>query len=421
MLRVGLTGGIACGKTRVRERLAARGCRTLDLDQSAREAVRPGSPALREIEQAFGASAVRHGALDRAALAAIVFADAAARERLNAIVHPRVRELEARWAAAQPQAALLVTDAALLVETGAHLRYDRLVVVHCAPELQLARLRARDGLDERAARARIEAQMPLAEKRTFAHFAVDSSAAPDDTDRAADGLFEELRALSERGQGEVDVPLMRLLGGLVHGPLIGPRGLTPEKLLRTAADAGNLELGVLAAQLDPAAAGAWYEAARETAPRAAAATLAPALVAWALAARPPDGDFLASAAASLARLTHVDAAPRAEACLFALLLQEVALLGRVPEDLEARGKAHAAAAGRWGGGAPGSALAPVLQVALAHPRDPEAAGAAAAGRGVAGELASALVGAALGAPAEKAQELASTLERVRAARRQPKG
>jgi len=144
-------------------------------------------------------------------------------------------------------------------------------------------------------------------------------------------------------------------------------------------------------------------------------------VAWALAARPPDGDFLASAAASLARLTHVDAAPRAEACLFALLLQEVALLGRVPEDLEARGKAHAAAAGRWGGGAPGSALAPVLQAALAHPRDPEAAGAAAAGRGVAGELASALVGAALGAPAEKAQELASTLERVRAARRQPKG
>jgi dephospho-CoA kinase len=414
LLRVGLTGGIACGKTRVRERLAARGCATLDLDQSAREAVRPGSPALREIEAAFGASAIKDGALDRAALAALVFADKAARERLNAIVHPRVRELEAAWAAAQPQAAVQVTDAALLVETGAHLRYDRLVVVHCAPELQLARLRARDGLDERAARARIEAQMPLAEKRAFAHFAVDTSAALDDTDRAADGLCEELRALSERRPREADVPLTRLLGALVHGPLIGPRGLTPEKLLRAAASAGNLELGSLAAQLEPKASGAWYETAREAEPRAAAANLAPALAAWALASRPPDADFLASAAASLARLTHVDAASRAEACLFALLLQEVSLVGRVPQDLEARARAYAAAAERWGGGAPGGALAPVLQTALAHPGDPAAASAAAAERGAPGELASALVGAARGAGARDAPALAASLEAIRA-------
>jgi dephospho-CoA kinase len=88
-----------------------------------------------------------------------------------------VREAEARWAAALAgsEGAVLVTDAALLVEAGAHLRFDRLVVVHCDPALQLARLRARDGLDERSARARIEAQMSTAEKRAFAHYEVDTS------------------------------------------------------------------------------------------------------------------------------------------------------------------------------------------------------------------------------------------------------
>jgi dephospho-CoA kinase len=165
----------------VRERLAARGCRTLDLDQAARDAVAPGSEALAEIVAAFGERVLKNGALDRKALGALVFADPAARVRLNGIVHPRVRELERRWASAQPKGAVLVTDAALLVETGAHLRFDRLVVVHCEPAVQLARLRARDGLDERSARARIDAQMPVAEKRGFGHFLIDSSGAPADT------------------------------------------------------------------------------------------------------------------------------------------------------------------------------------------------------------------------------------------------
>jgi len=353
---------------------------------------------------------LKGGALDRAALAARVFSDEHARARLNAIVHPRVRSLEAQWSAAQPRDAVLVTDAALLVETGAHLRFDRLVVVHCEATLQLARLRARDGLDERAAQARIDAQMPVAEKRAYAHFAIDSSGAPDDTARAADAVFEELRQLADRPPAGDPPPLRHLLGGLVHGPRVGPRGLSPEGLLQLAAEQGNLELEALAARLEPKAAGPWYEAARQAPPLAPAAALAPALVAWALASRRADADFLASAAGSLARLTHLDAAARAQACLLALLLQEAAVLGRVPPDLEARAQGHRALAARWGGSDPGPALGPILEAARAHPEDPAAARAAAASHGADGALAGALVGAAVGA----SSELAERLERIRA-------
>jgi hypothetical protein len=292
------------------------------------------------------------------------------------------------------------------------------VVVHCAPELQLARLRARDGLDERAALARIAAQMPVAQKRLFAHVAIDSSGALADTERAADAAFETLsqarRGLDGRA-GARETLLPRLLGGLVHGPRVGPRGLAPESLLQAAAVHGELELEALAARLDPRASSAWYEAAREAPPRAAAAALGPALVAWALTARSPDAEFLVSAAASLARLTHVEAPPRAEACLYALVLQEVALAGRVAPDLGERARAQRAAAARWGG-SDAPALAPVLDAALAHPTDPAAARAAAASRGAFGALASALVGVAIGAAAGEAPELAKALERIRVGR-----
>ena len=144
-------------------RLAELGCRTLDLDAVAREVTAPGGEALGEIVEAFGSGVLdARGALDRAALAALVFADARVRVRLNRIVHPRVRAAEALWAAgfAVESATVLVTDGALLIESGVHLHFDRLVVVHCTPELQLRRLCERDGLDEAAARARIEAQLP---------------------------------------------------------------------------------------------------------------------------------------------------------------------------------------------------------------------------------------------------------------------
>jgi dephospho-CoA kinase len=420
VLRVGLTGGIACGKSHVLRRLAERGCRTLDLDLAAREVLAPGSRALAEVVAAFGGSVLDAlGALDRPALAALVFADPRARERLNAIVHPRVRALEAAWAEAQPdpEGAVLVTDAALLIEAGAHLRFDRLVVVHCDEAVQLRRLRERDGLDEAAARARIEAQMPLAEKRGYAHFEIDTSGAPAGTDAAADAVLAELRrlipSLGARA-GPVEPRLLaRLLGSVVHGPRAGPRGLSPAALLGAVAEQGGLELQSLAGRLEGATGGPWYRSARQTAPGAAATALSPALVAWTLASGPADPDYVVAAAASLARLTHDEPAPRADACLLAPLLQELALGGPIPDDLEARARSLEARAARWGGGPPSGSLQPVLRAALARRADPAAARAAARDAGGDGELAGALVGAAVGARPEAAPELARALGRIR--------
>ena len=198
--------------------------------------------------------------------------------------------------------------------------------------------------------------MPIAEKRAFAHFEVDSSGALEDTDRAADAAFEQLqRRAAAAGPDRLGPPVSRLVGGLVHGPRVGPRGLAPEALLREAAQAGGLELEALAARLEPPAGVPWYRAADEAPPGAPAAALGASLVAWALASRPPDSDWLVAAAASLARLTHFEAAERADACLFALLLQDVALLGgrsSGPRGARACARAAGGALGR------GDALGP---------------------------------------------------------------
>jgi dephospho-CoA kinase len=418
LLRVGLTGGIACGKSHVLRRLAGLGLHTLDLDAVARDVTAPGSPALREIAGAFGAGVVRpDGSLDRGALAAVVFADASARARLNAVVHPRVRAEEARRAAdlAGRGVAVLVTDAALLVETGAHLRFDRLVVVHCDPRQQLLRLRARDGLDERAALARIESQMPLAEKRAFAHFEVDTSASVEDTDRAADTLAAELLALAGARRDSRVVPLGALLGGILHGPGEGPRGLAPDSLLAAAAEAGGLELEGLGRRLEPAAAGPWYEAAGEADPGAAAANLSVALAAWNLCRGAGDAPFLAGVAGSIARLTHTHAPARADACVLALVAQEVALAAGAPVDVEARARGLERLATRFGGAPPSGSLAPVWAAVRARPGDPVGAGAECARRGGDPALAGALAG--LGVPVEdssRSRALRSALAAIRA-------
>ncbi len=356
MLRVGLTGGIACGKSHVLRRLRALGLPALDLDQVSREVVAPGQPALADIAEAFGPTVLSpSGALDRAALGRVVFGDASARARLNAIVHPRLRGAEAAWAAERAAAgdAVAVTDAALIVESGAHLRFHRVVVVHCDPDEQLARLRARDGLDEASARARVDAQMPLAEKRAFAHFTVDTSGTVDETDARAASLAGELRALADR-RFAPGPPLAALAAIAAAGPAGGPRGLSPLALLEAAAEAGGLEMEALAARLEPPCA-RWLEAARAAPPGAPAAALSAALVAWQLARGGADGDYLASAAASLARLTHEDARERAAACLYALVVQAVAAGdAREPAGIAA---ALGPLAMRWGGGAPAEWIA----------------------------------------------------------------
>lgn len=414
MLRVGLTGGIACGKSHVLRRLAGHGCHTLDLDAVARDVTAPGSPALAEIAGAFGGSVLGpDGALDRAALAAVVFADLAARARLNGIVHPRVRALESAWARGlvDRPGAVRVTDAALLVEAGAHLRFDRLVVVHCAPALQLARLRARDSIDERSARARIDAQMGTAEKRAFAHYEVDTSGSVEDTDRAADALAEELRSLAVRPRASTGVPPERLLGGLVHGPRDGPRGLSPGVLLTEAAGVGGLEMEALARRLVPAACGPWYRAAAEAPPEASASRLGVALAVWALRRGTPDPAFLAAAAGSVARLTHTDPAARADACLAALVAQQrvVSLPGG---DAAADASSLAPLAVRFGGGPPSGGLDVVWEAVRRFPSDPGGAGKECARRGGDAELAAALAG--LGASFEPSAEAAALRETLAA-------
>lgn len=169
MLVVGLTGGIASGKTAVSDRLAAKGAAIVDTDLLAREVVEPGEPALAEIARAFGPEVLQpDGTLDRRALGAVVFADPAARARLNAITHPRIRERMARRLASlaaapdAPPAAILVVP--LLFENGLDALVQESWVVDLDDAVRRARLMARDGLTAAEADARIAAQLPRAEK-----------------------------------------------------------------------------------------------------------------------------------------------------------------------------------------------------------------------------------------------------------------
>lgn len=346
MLRVGLTGGIACGKSRVLAQLAARGLATLDLDRVAHEVVGPGGAAHQDVLAAFGAEILdANGGVDRKALGRIVFRDGAARDRLNAIVHPRVREAESRWASGEAARGtrIAVTDAALLVESGLHLRFDRLVVVHCSADEQLRRLVSRDGIDAEAARARIAAQMPVGEKRRYAHVEIDTDGPMPETDRAAMAAADELERAAAGAGPAVAIPLERGLGALVSGPRRGPRGLSPVPLLAAVASWGGLDLARAARLLVPPAPGPWYRQARGGGD-APPASLAAPLVLWALTRGAPDDEYLASAAASLARLTHGEGSELADAVAVALALQEVLVAGKGP----AAGWSRVARVARWG-------------------------------------------------------------------------
>ncbi|MDP2310041.1 MAG: dephospho-CoA kinase [Pseudomonadota bacterium] len=169
MRTVGLTGGIACGKSTVADLLRARGVPVLDLDKVARDVVAPGEPALAEIAARWP-SVIVDGTLDRRALGAVIVADPAAKRALEAITHPRIWERTERWLAEQARAGapVAVVEAALMVETGSHTRYDTLLVVSCSPEVQRARLAAREGYDDATVARWLAAQMPLAAKEAVA-------------------------------------------------------------------------------------------------------------------------------------------------------------------------------------------------------------------------------------------------------------
>ena len=191
MLRIGLTGGIASGKSTVAERLAERGAAIIDADVLAREVVEPGSPALAAIVERFGTEMLDGTVLNRARMAELVFADPQARRALEQIIHPAVRaraaELEERTSAR-----FIVHVIPLLVETGQQDSFDLCLVVDLDPETQLARLMARSGLDESEARARVAAQVDRATRRRAADFVIDNSGAPSDLDPQINTLWAKL-------------------------------------------------------------------------------------------------------------------------------------------------------------------------------------------------------------------------------------
>ncbi|MFD6140285.1 dephospho-CoA kinase [Promicromonospora sp. NPDC060271] len=196
MFRIGLTGGIAAGKSVATARLAELGAVVIDHDLLAREAVAPGSVGLAAIVEAFGDVVLTpDGALDRPGLGALVFADAAARSRLNDIVHPEVRRLsaerEAMSAAADPTA-VVVHDIPLLVETGQAEHFHLLVVVHTPAEQRVRRLVEGRGLSEEAARSRIAAQAGDDERLAVADFTLDGSGSEDNLRAQVDTLWQRV-------------------------------------------------------------------------------------------------------------------------------------------------------------------------------------------------------------------------------------
>ncbi|HET7291163.1 MAG TPA: dephospho-CoA kinase [Vicinamibacteria bacterium] len=340
MLRVGLTGGIASGKSHVAVRLAQSGFLTLDLDRVGHQALARDGAAYADVVAAFGPRVLdAAGNVDRKALGRLVFADPEARARLNALVHPRIRAEESRLLA-RGDAPVAVIEAALVIETGQHLRFDRLVVAHCGAAEQLRRLMNRDGLDEAAAAARLRAQMPADDKRRFAHHVVDTAGSTEETNREADRLAAELRALSHGQARRLD--LERAAALAFGGRSVGPGGLTADALVEEMA--AGLDLDRLSRRLSPPPS-PWYEPGDEDAQEAEAWAGPVAL--YGMVRRGDDPEYTAGVAFSMARLTHTSAPALSRAVLFALAAQAAALGARDPVSGTARALAE-----RFGGSAP---------------------------------------------------------------------
>jgi dephospho-CoA kinase len=201
MLRVGLTGSIAVGKSFVAGVLAGLGCHVLDADDAARRVVEPGTKGLRAVVEAFGAEVLNaDGTLDRAELGKVIFGDEGKRQLLNSILHPLIiaeqDEALRRWESEDPRG-IAVIDAALMIESGGYKRFDKLIVAHCRPEVQLERLMRRNGLSREEAERRIASQMPQDEKLLYADFSVDTSGTFDETKSQVEEVFKALCALAE--------------------------------------------------------------------------------------------------------------------------------------------------------------------------------------------------------------------------------
>ena len=199
MLRVGLTGGLACGKSFVAEEFVRLGCFLIQADEIGHEVLSPGGDAYGPVIQEFGREILTpEGHIDRRLLAARVFNAPERLARLNALVHPAVfrreDQLMAEFASRQPRG-IAILEAAILIETGSYKRFDRMVLVTCSEEQQVERALRREGALEADVRARLSRQMPLEEKRKFAHFVIDTSGSKEDTIRQTRAVYESLRSI----------------------------------------------------------------------------------------------------------------------------------------------------------------------------------------------------------------------------------
>jgi dephospho-CoA kinase len=200
VLIVGLTGGVASGKTAVSKCLSVEGAYIIDADQIARELVQPDTPTWRELIKVFGKEIVDpDGAIHRKKLAAIVFSDPRKRSLLNQIFHPRMKEEIRRrkeGIGRKDPEAIIVIDGALLVELGEHREMDKLIVVTSTERQQIERLKEREGVSEEEARKVVSSQMPAAEKVKVADFVIPNESSLEETQRVAKKVFRELKRIA---------------------------------------------------------------------------------------------------------------------------------------------------------------------------------------------------------------------------------
>ncbi len=202
MLRVGLTGGIGAGKSEVARRLASYGAVVIDADAVAREVVAPGTPGLAEVASEFGPDVVRaDGSLNRDRLGHLVFADEAQRRRLNAIVHPRIRERMAELERQAGDAPVIVHDVPLLAENELAGSFDLVVVVDVPARVQVERLARERGMSREQAEARMNAQATREGRLAVADIVVDNSGSLAELDREVGDLWAELRKRALAAQG----------------------------------------------------------------------------------------------------------------------------------------------------------------------------------------------------------------------------
>ncbi len=203
MLKVGLTGSIAVGKSFVCGVLSELGCHVLDADQTAREVVEPGTEGLRRIVKEFGREILLPtGRLDRKMLGGIVFSEPGKRQLLNSILHPLIIDEQDKWvescSSTDPDG-IAVIEAALMIESSGYKRFDELIVVWCGSDIQLQRLMKRNSIGREEAEKMIAAQMPQKEKKRYASFLIDTSGSFDETRLQIESVYKELRKLAAGG------------------------------------------------------------------------------------------------------------------------------------------------------------------------------------------------------------------------------